>query len=147
VYAGGRRAVRGREDLDGVVWTCGWSHSMVVSVEGRVWTFGCGEYCCKDRLVPTALFFCVCVDPQHFAHATISTIACGAFHSASVTAVVALYTWGQGGAEDTGPGARRPGKLLQTDMPILPTVEQARADAVAATVAGRDVRGSVPRAA
>ena len=91
-------------------------------------------------------FFLVCVDPQHFAHATISTIACGAFHSASVTAVVALYTWGQGGAEDTGPGARRPGKLLQTDMPILPTVEQARADAVAATVAGRDVRGSVPRA-
>jgi hypothetical protein len=52
--------------------------------------------CARVRLVPTR------VDQQYFAHAPVSAVSNGNQHSAAVTAVGALYTWGKGEAEGTG---------------------------------------------
>ncbi len=63
---------------------------------GELWAWGLGDdgrlglNDGQDRLVPTR------VDLQHFAHAPISAVAAGYYHSAAVTAGGALYTWGRG---------------------------------------------------
>jgi hypothetical protein len=65
----------------------------------RARTFGCGEDDClghsdgQARLVPKR------ADPHHFAHARISTVAAGDYHSAAVSPGGALYTWGRGEAD------------------------------------------------
>ena len=62
---------------------CGLFHTLVLTEEGVVWTFGEGEYGRlglnyeDDRLVPTRL------DPQRFAGAQVSTVAAGLFRSIS----------------------------------------------------------------
>ena len=62
------------------------------------------------------------MDPQHFAHAPISTVAAGYSHSAAVTVGGALYTWGQGEAEHTG--SQVPGGLGHADLAnrLVPTL-------------------------
>ena len=62
---------------------CGLCHTLVLTEDGVVWTFGEGEYGRlglnyeDDRLVPTRL------DPQRFAGAQVSTVAAGLFRSIS----------------------------------------------------------------
>jgi alpha-tubulin suppressor-like RCC1 family protein len=89
---------------------CGHVHTLAVTEAGELWAWGYGAQARlglndgQDRLVPTR------VDPQHFAHALISAVAAGHFHSAAVTADGALYTWGQGEAGHS-PGSQVPGGL------------------------------------
>jgi alpha-tubulin suppressor-like RCC1 family protein len=72
-----------------VMVACGARHSVVVSAEGRVWTFGDGAYGCqglndgqdnlqlrtRDRLVPTLL------TAEVFEHSKFVTVAAGGFHT------------------------------------------------------------------
>jgi hypothetical protein len=57
------RAARRRPSLRIVMAACGGDHSVVVSAEGRVWTFGCtlrgilGHNYLQDRLVPRRRFW------------------------------------------------------------------------------------------
>ena len=64
------------------------------------------------------------MDPQHFAHAPISSVAAGACHSAAVTAGGALYTWGQGEAWYIG--SQVPSGLGHADLAnrLVPTLVQ-----------------------
>ena len=104
--------------------SCGHEHTLAVTEAGELWAWGQGAQGRlglndgQDRLVPTR------VDPQHFAHAPISTVAAGYSHSAAVTAGGALYTWGQGEAEPTG--SQVPGGLGHADLAnrLVPTLVQ-----------------------
>jgi hypothetical protein len=64
-----------------VMAACGWLHSVVVSAEGRVWTFGYGSYGClglndeQDRLVPTLLA------AEVFEGSMIVTVAAGRLYT------------------------------------------------------------------
>jgi hypothetical protein len=101
---------------------CGRDHTLAVTEAGELWVWGQGVQGQlglndgQDRLVPTR------VDPQHFAHAPISTVAAGFDHSAAVTAGGALYTWGRGEAEHTG--SQVPGGLGHADLAnrLVPTL-------------------------
>ena len=56
---------------------CGSEHTLALTEAGELWAWGQGDEGRlglndgQDRLVPTL------VDPQHFAHAPISTVAAG----------------------------------------------------------------------
>jgi hypothetical protein len=64
-----------------VMAACGWAQSVVVSAEGRVWTFGWGMFGIlghndeQDRLVPTLLA------AEVFEGSKIVTVATGGFHN------------------------------------------------------------------
>ena len=81
---------------------CGFVHTLVVTVAGSVWAWGAGyggQLGLNDeqsRLTP------MLVGPEHFAGASVATVAGGAEHSAAVTEGGALYTWGQGEAAYVG---------------------------------------------
>ena len=102
--------------------SCGDVHTLAVTEAGELWVWGegaQGRLGLNDgqrRLVPTR------VDPQHFAHAPISAVAAGDYHSAAVTAGGALYTWGQGEAQPTG--SQVPGGLGHVDLAnrLVPTL-------------------------
>jgi len=75
---------------------CGDNHTLIVTEEGTLWT------CCQgqnsvlghndinNRRVPTL------VEAHHFGNAKVVSAAAGYFHSAAVTELGGLYTWGQG---------------------------------------------------
>jgi alpha-tubulin suppressor-like RCC1 family protein len=105
---------------------CGHVHTLAVTEAGELWAWGYGAQgrlglmmivLWQDRLVPTR------VGPQHFAHAPISAVAAGYSHSAAVTAVGALYTWGKGEAGHS-PGSQVPGGLDHADLAnrLVPTL-------------------------
>jgi hypothetical protein len=102
---------------------CGNVHTLAVTEAGELWAWGLGAQGRlglndeQGRLVPTR------VDPQHFAHAPISAVAAGQSHSAAVTAVGALYTWGKGEA-GYNPGSQVPGGLGHADLAnrLVPTL-------------------------
>lgn len=102
--------------------SCGGVHTLAVTEAGELWAWGQGAQGRlglndgQPRLVPTR------VDPQHFAHAPISTVAAGYSHSAAVTSGGALYTWGQGEAWPTG--SQVPGGLGHVDLAnrLVPTL-------------------------
>jgi alpha-tubulin suppressor-like RCC1 family protein len=88
-----------------VMAACGLNHSVVVSAEGGVWTFGCGD--CgrlghndeQDRLVPTLL------EAQVFEGSSkIVTVAAGGFHTMAVGESGALWAWGWGSYGQLGLG-------------------------------------------
>jgi alpha-tubulin suppressor-like RCC1 family protein len=88
-----------------VMAACGLNHSVVVSAEGGVWTFGCGD--CgrlghndeQDRLVPTLLA------AQVFEGSSkIVTVAAGGFHTMAVGESGALWAWGWGSYGQLGLG-------------------------------------------
>jgi len=74
---------------------CGDCHSLVVTKDGALWTFGRGQNGAlghndrNNRLVPTR------IEAQHFGNAKIVSIAGGESHSAAVTEEGTLYTWGK----------------------------------------------------
>ncbi len=119
---------------------CGYDHTLAVTEAGELWAWGEGAQGRlglndgQERLVPTR------VDPQHFAHAPISTVAAGFDHSAAVSSGGALYTWGRGRQGPLGlscPAAWAT-STLQTGSCTDPGAEAAP---------GRGARGAVPRAA
>jgi alpha-tubulin suppressor-like RCC1 family protein len=95
VDAGGARIVMA---------ACGWYHSVVMSAEGRVWTFGCGDNGHlghndgQTRLVPTLLAADV------FEDSNIMTVAAGGDHTMAVGEHGALWAWGLGSSGQLGLG-------------------------------------------
>jgi hypothetical protein len=93
---------------------CGHHHTLIVTEEGTVWTFGDGRHGRlglndeDDRLLPTR------VDPERFAGAQVATVAAGLSHSAAVTEGGALFTWGRGEADQAG--SQVPGGLGHADL-------------------------------
>ena len=79
-----------------VMAACGLCHSVVVSAEGRVWTFGAGWNGClghndeQQKLVPTMLAAKV------FKGSKIVTVAAGCAHTMAVGVDGALWVWGWG---------------------------------------------------
>ena len=100
---------------------CGYFHTLVVTVAGSVWAWGEGDGGKlglndeQKRLTP------MLVGPEHFAGASVATVAGGYDHSAAVTEGGALYTWGQG--EASYPGSQVPGGLGHADLAnrLVPT--------------------------
>jgi alpha-tubulin suppressor-like RCC1 family protein len=87
-----------------VMAACGWHHSVVVSAEGRVWTFGFGFYGQLDhndeqsRLVPTLLA------AEVFEGSKIVTVAAGGCYTMAVGENGALWAWGMGANGQLGLG-------------------------------------------
>lgn len=100
---------------------CGYAHTLVVTVAGSVWAWGKGNGGRlglndeQNRTTP------MLVGPEHFAGASVATVAGGYDHSAAVTEGGALYTWGQG--EASYPGSQVPGGLGHADLAdrLVPT--------------------------
>jgi len=73
---------------------CGEIHTLAVTKDGALWTFGNGAIGAlghndhNNRLVPTR------IEAQHFGNANIVSTAGGGSHSAAVTEDGTLYTWG-----------------------------------------------------
>ena len=97
-----------------VMAACGALHSVVVSAEGRVWTFGGGDFGClghndeQDRLVPTLLAAEVCESSK------IETVAAGGYHNMAVGESGALWAWGKGSFGQLGLG--------DTNNRLIPTL-------------------------
>jgi alpha-tubulin suppressor-like RCC1 family protein len=97
-----------------VMAACGWYHSVVVSAEGRVWTFGYGAFGClghndeQDRLVPTLLA------AEVFEASKIVTVAAGGYHNKAVGESGALWAWGLGSSGQLG--------LCDTNNRLVPTL-------------------------
>jgi alpha-tubulin suppressor-like RCC1 family protein len=87
-----------------VMAACGAFHSVVVSADGRLWTFGAGSHGRlghndeQDRLVPTL------VAPAKFEDSKIVTVASGAWHTMAVGVNGALWGWGAGSYGQLGLG-------------------------------------------
>ena len=81
---------------------CGYFHTLAVTKDGALWTFGWGEDCAlghndrTTRLVPTR------IEAQHFGNAKIVSTAGGRSHSAAVTEEGTLYTWGDAFGQSLG---------------------------------------------
>lgn len=75
---------------------CGWSHSLCLSSDGRVFAFGSGD---EGKLgLGNTLDFVVPFTINYFIHndIRINKISAGHFHSAAVDDNGYLYTWGSG---------------------------------------------------
>jgi alpha-tubulin suppressor-like RCC1 family protein len=87
-----------------VMAACGWLHSVVVSAEGRVWTFGrgwsgsLGHNDEQHRLVPTLLA------AEVFEGSMIVTVAAGGRYIMAVGENGALWAWGLGCNGQLWPG-------------------------------------------
>ena len=87
-----------------VMAACRWLHSVLVSAEGRVWTFGwgtsgqLGHNDEQDRLVPTLLAAVV------FEASKIVTVAAGGWCTMAVGDNGALWAWGSGSFGQLGLG-------------------------------------------
>jgi RCC1 and BTB domain-containing protein len=99
---------------------CGDFHTLVVTEDGVVWTFGDGEHGClglndeDDRQVPTR------VDPQRFEGAQVATVAAGDHRSAAVTEGGALFIWGRCGKEYDAGYAQMSGGLGHAHSMLYP---------------------------
>jgi len=82
---------------------CGEKHTLIVTKEGSLWSFGEGGYGAlghnniTDQRVPARL------EAQHFGDVKIVSVAGGAYHSAAVTENGGLYTWGKATRQDASP--------------------------------------------
>jgi alpha-tubulin suppressor-like RCC1 family protein len=87
-----------------VMAACEWLHSVVVSAEGCVWTFGwglSGGLCLndeQDRLVPTLLA------AEVLEGSKIVTVAAGCAHTMAVGVNGRLWVWGEGSSGQLGLG-------------------------------------------
>ena len=76
--------------------SCGYFHTMAMTKDGALWTFGKGEQGAlghndrKTKLIPTR------VEAQHFGNANVVSTAGAMYHSAAVTEDGTLFTWGIG---------------------------------------------------
>ena len=102
---------------------CGYVHTLAVTKEGALWTFGkgadgaLGHNDHTTRLVPTR------IEAQHFGNAKIVSTAGGRSHSAAVTEEGTLYTWGAAHYDSFGLGhTDTQGKLVPT--PVAPHLLQ-----------------------
>jgi len=97
---------------------CGEDHTLIVTEEGTLWTCGKGENGAlghndiNDWQVPTL------VEAHHFGNVKVVSAAAGYFHSAAVTELGGLYTWGQGQeAEDASPAGLGHNDMLAKLVP------------------------------
>jgi len=87
-------AEEGFGELQVLTVACGYLHTLAVTKDGALWTFGHGEDGAlghndhTPRLVPTR------IEAQHFGNAKIVSTAGYRSHSAAVTEEGTLYTWG-----------------------------------------------------
>lgn len=91
------------------VWTssitslsCGYGHNLIIDESGKVFGWGSnskgqlGLGDTKDRHIPHPI--------NAFDTVPVLSISCGAFHSAAITAIAELYTWGWGECGQLGHG-------------------------------------------
>ena len=104
---------------------CGSEHSIVVSSEGRVWSWGKGggrnwgiepgefgvhgHYDSDDRLSPSVL-----QAPEEFASSTIVMVSAGEYHTVAVGECGAVWSWGVGSTGQLGLGS-----LFTAPLPTL----------------------------
>ena len=69
---------------------CGYFHTLAVTKDGALWTFGRGGHCGRASRCSNLC----CIEAQHFGYAKIVSVAGGSSHSAVVTEEGTLYTWG-----------------------------------------------------
>ena len=97
-----------------VMAACGALHSVVVSAEGRVWTFGCGSLGIlghndeQTRLVPALL------EAEVFEQSKIVTVAAGGAYNMAVGENGTLWAWGLGSSGQLGLG--------DTNKRLVPTL-------------------------
>jgi hypothetical protein len=95
-------AEEGFGELQVLTVACGCWHTLAVTKDGALWTFGMGENGAlghidhTTRLVPTR------IEAQHFGNAKIVSTAGGDSHSAAVTEEDTLYTWGNAFGQSLG---------------------------------------------
>jgi len=96
---------------------CGYFHSLAVTTDGALWTFGRGQNGALGHNARNNMLVPTCIEAQHFGHANIVSVAAGVSHSAAVTDKGGLYSWG----EALGLGhANRKAKLVPTHIaPLL----------------------------
>lgn len=93
--------------------SCGYKHSMALTSDGHVYTWGKGKHGRLGHDDAANKFTPARISPDAFGGARIAGIAAGGHHSAAVTASGAVYTWGLndnaqlGDSESSVPGAQR----------------------------------------
>jgi len=73
---------------------CGGAHTLAVTKDGALWTFGNGQYGQLGHSDGNIRLMPMRIEAQHFGNAKIVSVAAGYLQSAAVTDEGTLYTWG-----------------------------------------------------
>ncbi|OMJ69936.1 hypothetical protein SteCoe_32205 [Stentor coeruleus] len=91
--------------------SCGYEHAAIVTIDGKVLTWGYGASGClgheskKSCSYPTAI--------NSIFNKNISYLECGAYHTAAISSLGELFTWGRGDVNQLGLPSE---KLLKDDI-------------------------------
>jgi len=87
--------------------SAGYSHSLALTADGAVWSWGEGEHSClghgedlSNQLLPKKV--------EAFAGQRVVAVSAGRFHSLATTADGAVWSWGMGGVGQLGHGDAQP---------------------------------------
>eukprot|EP00826_Nyctotherus_ovalis_P006062 TRINITY_DN11396_c0_g3_i4.p1 TRINITY_DN11396_c0_g3~~TRINITY_DN11396_c0_g3_i4.p1 ORF type:complete len:991 (-),score=267.98 TRINITY_DN11396_c0_g3_i4:702-3584(-) len=98
--------------VEGLSWfravevSCGWGHTAVIIDNGKVFTWGVGEYGALGISDCTTQWFPVQVIFKEKYKVNVKSVSCGTRHTAMVDEMGRLYTCGAGDAGQLGTGSR-----------------------------------------